>query len=257
MKTPSMRRLLPLCLVALSLPLLVGFTGDKGVEAETYVGFGIGNVRTAIDDDPFGEIGGSFRFKFRNFPYDDKAGWIGVAASWHTWPQGSQIGNQLLTILWEGGVVYDWGEFGGGIVVFGELTGVGQLFVLPSVRLRAGDHERVQFGFGMADDAPFWSAGGLMHWEGIFAIPWDKLWAPRVKIGVRVNPYPFVPDERVPIELFGGVEARIGRHVRVSVEGSLGDGGGPGLPPSFTAAVKIGAAVGKGTKSGIKPQSVD
>jgi hypothetical protein len=252
-----MRRLLPLCLVVLSLPLLVGFTGDKGVEAETYVGFGIGNVRTAIDDDPFGEIGGSFRFKFRNFPYDDKAGWLGVAASWHTWPQGSQIGNQLLTILWEGGVVYDWGEFGGGIVVFGELTGVGQLFVLPSVRLRAGDHERVQFGFGMADDAPFWTAGGLMHWEGIFAIPWDKLWAPRVKIGVRVNPYPFVPDERVPIELFGGVEAHIGRHIRVSVEGSLGDGGGPGLPPSFTAAVKIGAAVGKGTKSGIKPQSVD
>jgi hypothetical protein len=244
-------------LLALSLPFLVGFTGDKGVEAEAYVGFGVGNVRTAIDDDPLGEIGGSFRFKFRNFPYDDKAGWLGVGVSWHTWPQGSQIGNQLLTILWEGGLVYEWGEFGGGFVVFGELTGVGPLFVLPSVRLRVGQHDRVQFSFGMADDAPFWTAGGLIHWEGIFAIPWDKVWAPRVKVGARVNPYPFVPGERVPIELVGGVEVRLGYHIRISIEAAVGDGGGQGLPPSFSTAVKVGAAIGKGTKSGIRPVPVD
>ena len=251
------RTLLPLCILALALPFLVGFTGDKGVEAEATVGIGIGNQRTVTDDARLGEIGGQFRFKFRNFPYDDKAGWLGVGVSWHTWPTGSAIGNQLQTIQWEGGLVHHWGEFGGGFVVFGELTGVGPLFILPSLCLRVGEHDRVQFGFGMADDIPFWTSGGFMHWEGIFAIPWDKVWAPRLKIGARLNPYPFNPGSRAPIELYGGVEARIGYHVRIAVEGSVGDGGSPELPPSFTAAVRVGAAFGKGVRSGIRPQPVD
>jgi hypothetical protein len=243
-----MRRALPLLFAAL---LLTGFTGDKGAESEVYVGGGIGRISTPFDADNYGEIGGTWRHKFRNFPYDDLAGWFQIGASWSTYPTGGNLGNQLLTIQLMGGTVKNYGEFGAGFVLTGDLTGVGPMLLLPSFRLRLGDHDKAQFGFGMFDEAPYWSGGGLLHFEGIFAVPFEKIWAPRLKIGGRMNAYG--AGERFPLELYGGAEAHLGRHVRLGIEGSLGDGGVPGGEPSFTAAVKVGGAFGKGTKSGVRP----
>jgi hypothetical protein len=235
-------------------PSLSGFTGHVGQEAVANVGVGIGRIGSPFDTDAMGEIGGHFRFKFRNFPYDDRAGWLQVGASWNTYPTGGDFGNQLLTIQYMGGIVENWGEIGGGFALFGDLTSVGAMLVLPCLRIRVGEPDRVQFGFGMVDEAPYWTRGGLIHWEGIFAIPWEKIWAPRARIGARLNPYAAL--ERFPLELFGGVEFRLGRHVRVGVDGSLGDGGS-GLPPSFTAALNVGMAVGKGTKTDVEPKPAE
>ena len=234
---------------------LSGFTGNVGAESEFYVGLGIGQVNSAYDSDRYGEVAGSWRYKFRHHPYDDMAAWIGIGGGWTTYPTGGNFGNQVVTLQFMGGFTKNWGEFGGGLLLTGDTTGIGPMIVLPAFRLRLGPHDKIQFGFGVFDEAPFWSGGGAMHFELIASIPFEKLWAPRAKIGGRLNFY--APDERVPIELYGGVEARLGRHIRVGVEASLGDGGasfGGGDEPSFTLALKVGGAVGPGTRSEGKPQ---
>jgi hypothetical protein len=232
------------------VPLLCGFTGNKGVESVFHAGVGIGTVRTLADSDNFGEFGGDFAFKFRNFPYDDLSGWLQVGASYMTFPDGGALGNQIVTIQLMGGVMKSFGYFGGGFVLTGDTSGIGPMGILPSIKLRVGDHDRVQFGMGMFDQAPYWSSGGVLHFEGIFTVPFEKIWAPKVKVGGRLNPYD--AGQRVPIEFAAGIEARLGRHIRVGVDGSLGDGGF-GNPPSFTVALIVGGAVGKGTKSDVKP----
>jgi len=249
------RSVAALAFVAAAPSLLCGFTGNVGAEAVAYAGVGIGTAQSIDDADSFGEVGGHFRYKFRNFPYDDLSGWLQVGASWTTYPSGGDLGNQLLTIQYLGGMRRNWGEVGGGLAIFGDVSGIGPMLVLPCIRIRVGEADRVQFGFGMVDEAPVWTSGGLMHWEGIFAVPFKKVWAPRLKIGARLNPYS--PIERFPLELWGGVEARLGRHVRVAVDASLGDGGGTANPPSFTALLKVGMAAGPGTKSDRKPKPAD
>lgn len=245
----KLRQIAPL----LALPvLLCGFTGNVGRESEFYAGVGIGQIKTAVDNDQYGEVGGTWRFKFRHFPYDDLAAWIQFGASWTTFPQGGALGNQVWVIQYMGGLVRDWGEFGGGFALVGDQTGTGPMFVLPSIRLRIGRHDMVQFGFGVLDEAPYWASGGVMHFEAIVAMPFQKVWAPRARIGGRMNPY--APVDRTPIELFGGIEVRLGRHIRIGVEASLGDGGEPGGEPSFTLSGKLGGAVGPGTRSDKRPQ---
>lgn len=232
------------------VPLLVGFTGNKGAESIVHVGAGIGEVRTLTDVDPFGEVGGDFAFKFRNFPYDDLSAWVQVGGSWMTFPSGGSLGNQVVTIQAMGGVLKNFGYFGAGFILSGDVTGIGPVWMLPSFKLRVGEHDKVQFGLGMFDQAPYWTSGGVLHFEGIFTVPFEKIWAPKLKIGGRLNPYE--AGLRVPIELYGGVEARLGRHIRVGVDASIGDGGF-GNPPSFAVALRVGAAVGKGTRTDIKP----
>lgn len=250
----SRRPMLMLLAALLAMPLLCGFTGNVGQEFEATVGMGLGRVRTLNDNDSLGEIGGDLRFKFRHFPYDDTAGWFGVGASWTTYPTGGDYGNRLLTIAVTGGIVRSGSnppvEFGGGIVIFGDYTGFGPAFILPSLRLRVGHHDEVQFDFGMVDGAPYWTGDNLLHVGVITAIPWHKVWAPRVRGGVRVNPYS--PDH-FPFEPYVGVEARLGRHIKVGVEAGIGDGG-VGNPPSFAGRAFVGTMVGKGTKAGVKPR---
>jgi|GEM_PF-1578919 len=246
---------LPLLLAALlTLPLLCGFTGNVGQEFEATVGVGLGRVRTLNDNDALGEIGGDLRFKFRNFPYDDTAGWFGVGGSWTTYPTGGDFGNRLLTLAFSGGIIRSGGavpvEFGGGIVLFGDYTGFGPAFVLPTLRLRLGHHDRIQFDFGFVDEAPYWTGTNFMHVGVITAIPWNQTWAPRVRAGVRINPYSI---EHFPFEPYAGVEARLGRHFKIGVDAGIGDGG-IGNPPSFAGRVYVGTMVGKGTKIGVKPQ---
>jgi len=234
---------------------LSGFTGYVGPESEFYAGVGIGRVNTAFDSDSYGEVGGTWRYKFKHFPYDDLAAWVQFGGSWTTYPQGGNFGNQVWTLQYMGGIRKNFGELGGGFVLTGDSTGIGPLLVLPSFRLRLGPHDRIQFGFGMLDEAPYWATGGVMHFEGIFTVPFEKIWSPRLKIGIRLNLY--APAERFPLELFGGAEARLGRHVRVAVEGSVGDGGIPGGEPSFTVSAKVGGAVGPGTRSDRYPEPAE
>ena len=246
---------LPLLLAgSLVLPLLCGFTGNVGQEFEASMGIGLGRIRTLNDNDSLGEIGGNARFKFRHFPYDDTAGWVGVAGSWTTYPTGGDFGNRLLTIAVTGGIIRSGGrtpiEFGGGVVIFGDYTGFGPAFVLPSIKLLIGHHDQIQFDFGMVDEAPYWTGGNLMHIGVISAIPWRRVWAPRVRGGVRINPYS--PDH-FPFEPYAGVEARIGAHFKVGIDAGIGDGG-IGNPPSFAGRVFVGTMIGKGTKVGEKPQ---
>lgn len=237
----------------LTLPLLLsGFTGNVGPESEFYVGLGIGQVKTDLDNDRYGEVGGTWRLKFRHFPYDDTAPWVQFGMSWSTYPTGGNLGNQVWAFQYMGGFVKNWGEFGAGFVLVGDSTGTGPFFLTPSFRLRLGPQDRFQFGFGVMDEAPYWSTGGVLHFEAIVTVPFEKIWAPKLKIGGRLNLY--APFERTPLELFGGVEARLGRHLRVGVEASLGDGGSAGSEPSFTVALKLGGAVGPGTKSDRKPE---
>ena len=139
-------------------------------------------------------------------------------------------------------------------MVFGELTGVGPLFILPSLRLRVGEHDRVQFGFGMADDIPFWTSGGFMHWEGIFAIPRTKC-GPRDSDRRPAESYP-QPGRTSSIELYGESRHASDTTCRSPSRAPSGTGSAE-LPPSFTAAVRIGTAFGKGVRSGIRPQPVD
>jgi hypothetical protein len=253
---PSTHRArLPLVLAGLLvLPLLCGFTGNKGQELEATVGVGLGRIRTLNDNDSLGEIGGGVRFKFRHFPYDDTAGWFSVAGSWTTYPTGGDFGNRLLTIALSGGILRAGSnppiEFGGGIVIFGDYTGFGPAFVLPTLRLRIGHDDQVQFDFGMVDEAPTWTGTNFLHVGVVSAIPWKKVWAPRVRGGVRVNPY--TPD-RFPFEPYAGIEARLGRHFKLGIDAGVGDGG-IGNPPSFAGRVYFGTMVGKGTKAGEKPQ---
>ena len=252
---PPMATLLRLRKLLLVLPLalaLSGFTGNVGPESEFYAGVGIGKINTPFDSDPYSEIGGTWRLKFRHFPYDDLAAWVQFGASGASYPEGGNFGNRIWTIQYMGGIRKNFGEFGAGFVLSGDETGFGPLLVLPSIRLRLGEHDRVQFGFGMLDEAPYWTTGGIMHFEGIFAVPFEKIWAPRLKIGGRLNLY--APGERFPLELFGGAEIRFGRHVRLGIEASLGDGGVAGGEPSFTASVKLGGAVGPGTRSDRQPE---
>lgn len=246
-----MKRVAPV-LLALALPVLCGFTGNKGAESEFYVGAGIGQIATPFDLDRYSEFGGTWRLKFRNFPYDDLAGWVQLGGSWSTYPTGGNLGNQIVTINVMGGTNKNFGTFGAGFVLSGDVTGFGPMLLLPSFRVRLGEHDKVQFGFGMLDEAPYWTAGGLLHFEGIFAVPFEKVWAPRLKIGGRLNAYG--AGERFPLELYGGAEARLGKHVRIGLEASIGDGGVSGGEPSFTAALKIGGAVGPGTKSTERPR---
>ena len=237
----------------LALPLLLsGFTGNVGPESEFYVGVGIGQIKTEMDNDRYGEIGGTWRYKFRHHPYDHTAPWVQFGLSWSTYPEGGMLGNQIWAIQYMGGFVKTYVEFGAGFVLTGDQTGIGPMFPLPSFRLRLGPHDKIQFGVGVMDEAPYWSSGGVLHFEAIVTAPFEKVWAPKLKIGGRMNLY--APFERTPIELFGGVEARLGRHVRVAIEGSLGDGGTFGGEPSFTLVAKVGGAVGPGTKSDRRPQ---
>ena len=214
-----------------------------------HTGVGIGTVRTLADVDNFGEFGADFAFKFRNFPYDDLSGWMQVGASFMTFPEGGALGNQVVTMQVIGGVLKNFGYFGVGFVLSGDTTGIGPMWMLPSVKMRIGPSNKVQFGVGVLDEAPYWTTGGVLHFEGIFTVPFEKIWAPKLKIGGRMNPY---DPQRVPLELCGGVEARLGRHVRIGVDGSVGDGGF-GNPPSFTVSARIGGAVGRGTKTDVKP----
>jgi len=246
----TLHRSSTLIALALAVLMLCGFRGNRGQEVEASVGFGLGRVRTLADNDALGEIGGNFRFKFRNFPYDDMAGWIGVGASWTTYPTGGDFGNRILTIAVTGGFVRNWGEFGGGIVLFGDYTGFGPVFVLPSLRLRIGRQDQIQFDFGMVDEAPFWTGHNFLHIGVISAIPWNKVWAPRVRGGVRVNPYSI---DHFPFEPYVGVEARLGAHFRVGIDASIGDGG-QGNPPSFGGRLYVGTMIGKGSKAGEQPQ---
>ncbi len=252
----SRNRLLALVLV---LPLALacsGFTGDVGREMEAHVGVGIGKVETAFDSDAMGELAVQARYKFRNMPYDDLSIWVQMGFSWTTFPEGGELGNQLVSLQYLGGVLRNWGEIGGGFVLFGDTTDVGPMLLLPAFRLVVGEHDRVQFGMGAFDQVPFFSGGGPLHWEGIFTIPFDKVWAPRVKVGGRLNPY--AAFERLPLEFYTGVVVHLGRHVRIGIDASLGDGGqGFQGPPSFGLSVRVGMAVGKGTKSDRKPQPVD
>ena len=241
-----------LALLVFVSPGLCGFTGDVGVEAEFYAGVGLGEVATSFDIDNYGELGLTGRYKFRHFPYDDLSAWAQFGGSWTTFPTGGDFGNQVVTIQAMGGIIRHWGILGAGLALFGDSSGVGPMLVLPSIRIRIGEHDRIQFGFGMMDEAPYLSGGGPLHWEGIFAVPWDRIWAPRLKIGARLNLYAI--EEHFPLELYGGAEARLGRHIRVAIEGTLGDGGSFGDRPTFSFVAKVGAAVGKGTKSERKPR---
>ncbi|HCP44510.1 MAG TPA: hypothetical protein DIU15_00510 [Deltaproteobacteria bacterium] len=243
------RRLLVLLLASC---FLTGFTGNVGPEAEFYTGVGIGQINSEVDSDNLGEIGTTARFKFRHFPYHDLAGWVQMGASWTTYPNGGDFGNQIVSLQYMGGVVRSWGEIGGGFVLFGDTTQVGPLLVAPSFRFRIGPQDLVQFGMGVLDEAPYWTGGSVLHWEAIFALPPRKIWSARLKVGNRLNPYD--PQFRIPLEGYFGIEARLGRHIRVGLEGSLGHGGAFDDPPSFSAAFKIGGAVGPGTKSDIRPR---
>jgi len=247
--TRPIRKLLVLVLTSWSL---VGFTGNVGPEAEFYTGVGIAQINSEADSDNLGEIGTTARFKFRNFPYHDLAGWVQVGASWTTYPNGGNFGNQIVCLQYMGGVVRHWGEVGGGFVLFGDTTQVGPMLVAPSFRLRLGPQDLVQFGMGALDEAPYWTGGSVLHWEAIFALPPRKIWSSRLKIGHRLNPYE--PGYRFPLEGYFGIEARLGRHIRLAIEASLGDGGEIGGPPSFSAAFKVGGAVGPGTRSDVKPR---
>jgi len=251
----ALRRVLP---VLALLPFLYGFTGNVGAESEFYAGVGFGKIDTSFDSDRYGEVGGVFRYKFRNFPYDDLAGWLQFGASWTTYPTGGNYGNQIVTLQYMGGVRKNFGEFGAGFVLSGDTTGSGPLLIFPSFRMLLGEDDKVMFGFGVMDEAPFFAIANAMHLEGIFAIPWGKVWAPRVKVGARLNLY--VPGERFPLEFFTGVEVRIKRHIRIMVDASLGDGGAvsqggtdPTASPSFSVAFRVGGAVGPGVVSDRKP----
>ncbi|MEE2827719.1 MAG: hypothetical protein VX498_00905 [Myxococcota bacterium] len=243
---------------------LSGFTGNVGSETEFYVGVGLGQVETSFDSDQYGEIGGVWRHKFRNFPYHDTAAWIQVGGSWTTYPTGGNFGNQIVTLQYMGGVRKNFGEFGGGFVLSGDTTGAGPLLILPSFHMLLGSEEKVQFGFGVLDEAPFFAIANALHMEGIFRIPTKKNWRPRLRAGMRLNLY--APGERFPMELFGGLELKIGRHFLVMLDGSIGDGGSVstggiepirGGVPSFSAALRIGATAGPGVKSDRKPAPAD
>ena len=245
--------------ILLLLPLslsLCGFTGDVGPEFEAHTFVGLSRIDTADDSDSMGELGLQARYKFRNIPYDDLSIWMQVGFSWTTFPDGGDLGNQLVNLQWLGGIRRNWGEIGGGFVMFGDTTNVGPMLLLPAFHLVVGEHDRVQFSVGALDEVPLLTGGGVLHWEGIFAIPFDKVWAPRVKIGGRLNPY--AGFERFPFEFATGIEARLGRHFRIGVDAALGDGGnGVFGPPSFAVSVKVGIAVGPGTRSERRPQKVD
>jgi len=244
-----------LLLLPLSL-LCSGFTGDVGPEMEAHTFIGLSQIDTPFDSDRMGELGVQARYKFRNIPYDDLAIWAQVGFSWTTFPEGGNLGNQIVALQWLGGIRRNWGEIGGGFVMFGDTTNVGPMLLLPSFHLVVGEHDRVQFSMGVLDQVPLLTGGGVFHWEGIFAIPFDKIWAPRIKVGGRLNPY--AGFERFPFELYTGIEAHLGRHVRVGVDAALGDGGqGVVGPPSFALAFRVGVAVGKGTRSDRKPQEVN
>lgn len=228
----------------------LAFTGNKGVEAEAEAGAGLGTISTIDDADNLGELGGSFRFKFRNFPYHDIAGWLQVGASWSTFPTGGDFGNQVVTAQLMGGIVRNYLEFGAGIAMLGDVSGVAPMFALPSLRLRVGPHDVAQFGFGMADQAPFWTGGGGLHAEGIFTLLKHKPFSPKLKGGMRLSFYAF--GSRVPVELYGGVEARFGPHVGLVLDASLGDGGA-GRPPSFAVCTRLGFQWGPGVRAKERP----
>ncbi|MCO4771188.1 MAG: hypothetical protein KDA24_14235 [Deltaproteobacteria bacterium] len=250
----SSSRLAVLLAALMAVPLLCGFTGNRGQELEATAGLGLGRVRTLNDNDALGEIGGNLRFKFQHFPYDDVSGWFSVGGSWTTYPTGGDFGNRILTIAVTGGILRAGSdpplEFGGGFVIFGDYTGFGPAFVLPSLRLRIGHHDRIQFDFGMVDEAPYWTGTHFLHVGVISALPWNKVWAPRLRTGIRINPYSI---EHFPFEPYAGVEARIGAHFKIGIDGAIGDGGAQN-PPSFSARVYFGTMVGKGTKKGVKPE---
>lgn len=243
-----------LVVLVLCFPLLLGFRGTKGPETEWGFGVGIGSVVTGSDRDNHGEIGVQVQHKFRNHPYDHRSGWLGLSASWLTYPAGGDLGNQMLTVGFMGGLVASWGELGGGLALFGDVTDVGLQIPLPIVRLVVGQPDRFVFRFGVLDDSPTWTTGGMMHWEGVLAVPFDKVWAPRLTFGARLDMYGS-GFSRFPLELYLGVEPRIGRHVRIGVFGALGDGAGG--PPTFELAARVTFAAGEGVLSDERPQPAD
>jgi len=250
--------------VLLLAPILSGFTGNVGEEAEFYVGVGIGQVDTQYDSDRYGEIGGVFRFKFRNFPYHDLAGWMQVGASWTTYPTGGNYGNQILSIQYMGGIKRNFGEFGGGFVLSGDTTGAGPLLVFPCFRMLLGKEDKVMFGFGVLDEVPLYAISNAMHMEAIVAIPSKVAVRPWVRIGTRLNLY--VPLERFPLEFVAGLELRVKKHFKIMVDGSVGDGGSVtangtapagDLAPSFSVALRLGGAIGPGVTSDKRPIPAD
>lgn len=243
----------------LCLPLLVGFTGNEGVEVEGQGGIGIGHYRAQELDEPFGELGGLLRYKFRHFPYSDMAGWLQLGLSWQSFPYDGSFGERPLSVAFLGGFVRDWGEWGAGVAIVGNTRDEGGQFAFPAFHLAIGRHDRVRFAAGMLDGGPIWTNGGFLHAEVIVAVPPGSPWAPHLKGGVRFNPYDFgrvavagLGTARVPLELAGGVVFHLGKHLRVGGDAVLGDGGGGA--PSFQLAAYVGFAVGRGTKYSTRPE---
>lgn len=241
---------LSLLVLAVTSPLLAGFNGGRGPETEALMGVGIGSVVTGPDRDNHGEVGVQLLQKFWHHPYDHRAPWLGISASWLTFPAGGDVGNQMLTVGFMGGVVTQWGEFGLGAALFGDLTDVGIQVPLPIVRVAAGVPGRFKVRFGVLDDAPTWTTGGMMHWDLVLSLPFDKVWAPQLTVGARMDMYG-VPSGRFPLEVFLGIEPRLGRHVRIGLFGALGDG--MGGAPTFHASLRLGLQFGKGVTSDSRP----
>ncbi|MBJ93062.1 MAG: hypothetical protein CMP23_01160 [Rickettsiales bacterium] len=240
------------------IPILLfcsGFTGNIGSEFEARTFLGISTISSFSDEDSLGELGLQARYKFRNVPYDDLSIWAQVGFSWTTFPEGGDLGNQLVSLQWLGGLKRNWGEIGGGFVMMGDTTDVGPMLLLPAFHLIIGRHDTVQFSMGALNEMPLFTGGAVLHWEGIFTVPFRKTWAPRLKLGGRLNPY--AAFERFPIEFYTGIEAHLGRHFRVGLDLALGDGGDSSNPPSFALSFRLGLAVGKGTRSEQQPQPID
>lgn len=252
---PTLPRLWTLCALLLLAPLLSGFTGKTGQEMEFTVGVGLGQIDSAFDSDRYGEIGGAVRYKFRNFPYDDLAGWLQFGGSWTTYPTGGNYGNQIVSLQFMGGVRKNFGEFGGGFVLSGDVTDTGPMILFPCFRMLLGKREVAMFGFGVLDEVPLYAISNAMHMEAIIAIPTKVAVKPWVKVGTRLNLY--VPEERFPLEFFGGLELEIKRHFKLMIDGSVGDGGSQGEAPtsaSFSAAFRLGGAFGPGVTSDREPR---
>ena len=68
-----------------------------------------------------------------------------MGASWTTYPTGGDFGNRIITIALSGGFIRAGHnppvEFGGGFVIFGDYTGFGPAFILPTLRLLVGRHD--------------------------------------------------------------------------------------------------------------------
>jgi hypothetical protein len=167
-----------------------------------------------------------------------------------TFPTGGDFGNQILALSALAGATEAWGQWGVGFALTGDITGTGPMIPVPAGHLRLGRANRVQFGFGAFDDMPLWKAGGMLHWEAILSAPFDKTWAPLVTVGARLDVYGIL-DGRQPLSVWGGIEPKLGRHLRIGVFGSIGPG--TVQVPSWQVSARVTTAFGPGTTSGKAP----